>query len=177
MFVCTYVYLFSSFCVFLCDCASACVSVCLSICFAVSQSLTHSHPPSTSITLFDNWPIQVNCILDTVISSLFPTLLFYFIILFYDTQTTNTISFLFSLFGTGMVIKKFGLTATLIAFPVLMLVCTALVWVAPNIWVSFFFTFFSYFSLSVSLPFCIIYFSFLTFLFFLLFFLKFHLAI
>ena len=50
-------------------------------------------------------------------------------------QTTNTISFLFSLFGTGMVIKKFGLTATLIAFPALMLVCTALVWVSPNIWV------------------------------------------
>jgi hypothetical protein len=34
-----------------------------------------------------------------------------------------------------MVIKKFGLTATLIAFPALMLVCTALVWVSPNIWV------------------------------------------
>ena len=59
-----------------------------------------------------------------------PTLSFLCII-----QTTNTISFLFSLFGTGMVIKNFGLTATLIAFPALMLVCTALVWVSPNIWV------------------------------------------
>lgn len=52
-------------------------------------------------------------------------------------QTTNTISFLFSLFGTGMVIKRFGLTYTLIAFPALLLVCTVFVWVAPNIWVVF----------------------------------------
>ena len=51
-------------------------------------------------------------------------------------QTTNSISFLFSLFGTGMVIKRFGLTATLIAFPALMLVCTLLIWLMPNIWVS-----------------------------------------
>lgn len=36
-----------------------------------------------------------------------------------------------------MIIKNFGLTATLIAFPVLMLVCTAIVWIAPNIWVVF----------------------------------------
>ena len=54
---------------------------------------------------------------------------------FNSWKTTNTISFLFSLFGTGTVIRNFGLTATLIAFPVLMLVCTALVWVSPNIWV------------------------------------------
>jgi AAA family ATP:ADP antiporter len=53
----------------------------------------------------------------------------------YFGQTTNSISFLFSLFGTGMIIKRFGLTVTLIAFPVLLLICTVLVWVAPNIWV------------------------------------------
>jgi AAA family ATP:ADP antiporter len=50
-------------------------------------------------------------------------------------QTTNSISFLFSLFGTGMVISRFGLTATLVAFPALMLICTLLVWLMPNIWV------------------------------------------
>lgn len=54
-------------------------------------------------------------------------------------QTTNTISFLFSLFGTGAVIQRFGLTNTLVAFPVLMLVCTVLVWVAPNLWVNNYF--------------------------------------
>jgi AAA family ATP:ADP antiporter len=56
----------------------------------------------------------------------------------YFGQATNSISFLFSLFGTGMVIKKFGLTATLIAFPALLLGCTVLVWMAPNIWMVFF---------------------------------------
>lgn len=55
----------------------------------------------------------------------------------YFGQTTNSISFLFSLFGTGFVIKRFGLTYTLIAFPVLLLICTVMVWVAPNIWVVF----------------------------------------
>jgi AAA family ATP:ADP antiporter len=55
----------------------------------------------------------------------------------YFGQTTNSISFLFSLFGTGMVIKKFGLTNTLIAFPVLLLICTFFVWTMPNIWVVF----------------------------------------
>lgn len=55
----------------------------------------------------------------------------------YFGQTTNSISFLFSLFGTGMVIKKFGLTNTLIAFPVLLLICTVLVWIWPDIWMVF----------------------------------------
>ena len=36
-----------------------------------------------------------------------------------------------------MIIKRFGLTWTLIAFPVLMLGCTLVVWIAPNIWVVF----------------------------------------
>lgn len=55
----------------------------------------------------------------------------------YFGQTTNSISFLFSLFGTGMVIKRFGLTNTLIAFPVLLLFCTVMVWMSPTIWVVF----------------------------------------
>ena len=64
-----------------------------------------------------------------------PLLIPQFYFLSFLTQTTNSISFLFSLFGTGMVIKRFGLTTTLIAFPALMLVCTVLVWTMPNIWV------------------------------------------
>jgi ATP:ADP antiporter, AAA family len=51
-------------------------------------------------------------------------------------QVTNTISFAFSLFGTGFVIEHFGLTATMLSFPVLMLICTALAWVSPDLWVS-----------------------------------------
>jgi len=53
----------------------------------------------------------------------------------YFGQTTNLISFLFSLFGTGMVIKVFGLTNTLIAFPAMMLGCTLLIWLMPTMWV------------------------------------------
>lgn len=56
----------------------------------------------------------------------------------YFGQTTNSISFLFSLFGTGMIIKRCGLTNTLILFPVLLLICAFLVWGWPNIWVNFF---------------------------------------
>lgn len=52
-------------------------------------------------------------------------------------QVTNTISFLFSLLGTGFVIEKFGLTLTLISFPVLMLVCTVIVWLSPTLWTIF----------------------------------------
>ncbi len=55
----------------------------------------------------------------------------------YFGQTTNGISFLFSLFGTGAVIKKFGLSMTLLAFPVLLGACSALVWISPTIWVVF----------------------------------------
>mmetsp|Transcript_14564 Transcript_14564/g.24200 ORF Transcript_14564/g.24200 Transcript_14564/m.24200 type:complete len:584 (+) Transcript_14564:132-1883(+) len=55
----------------------------------------------------------------------------------YFGQTTNSISFLFSLFGTGMVIKRFGLTTTLVAFPALMLICTVFIWIMPNIWIVF----------------------------------------
>jgi len=42
------------------------------------------------------------------------------------------------MFGTGKVIKHFGLTASLISFPVFMLVCTILVWLYPDIWMVFF---------------------------------------
>jgi len=55
----------------------------------------------------------------------------------YFGQMTNSISFLFSLFGTGAIIKRLGLTKTLIAFPVLLLVCTFFIWTMPNIWVVF----------------------------------------
>lgn len=55
----------------------------------------------------------------------------------YFGQTTNSISFLFSLFGTGFVIRRFGLTATLVLFPVLLLICTVAVWMSPTIWVVF----------------------------------------
>jgi AAA family ATP:ADP antiporter len=55
----------------------------------------------------------------------------------YFGQTTNSISFLFSLFGTGAVIKNFGFTNVLIAFPVLLLICSSFVWISPTIWVVF----------------------------------------
>ena len=55
----------------------------------------------------------------------------------YFGQMTNSISFLFSLFGTGAIIKRLGLTKTLIAFPVLLLICTFFIWTMPNIWVVF----------------------------------------
>lgn len=56
----------------------------------------------------------------------------------YFGQMTNSISFLFSLLGTGIVIKNFGLTVTLISFPILLLGCTALVFFKPDLWTVFF---------------------------------------
>ena len=41
------------------------------------------------------------------------------------------------LVAAGFVIKRFGLTNTLISFPVLMVVCTLLVWLQPTIWMVF----------------------------------------
>ena len=55
----------------------------------------------------------------------------------YFGQTTNSISFLFSLFGTGVFIRELGFTKTLIAFPVLLLVCTLVLWTMPTIWCVF----------------------------------------
>lgn len=55
----------------------------------------------------------------------------------YFGQTTNSISFLFSLFGTGVVIKELGFTKTLIAFPTLLLACTVVLWTMPTIWCVF----------------------------------------
>ena len=52
-------------------------------------------------------------------------------------QITNSISFLFSLFGTGFVIKRIGLTQTLISFPMLLLLCQITVWITPTLWVVF----------------------------------------
>lgn len=52
-------------------------------------------------------------------------------------QTTNLISFLFSLFGTGMIIQRYGLQVTLISFPALLLACAVIVYVSPTIWVVF----------------------------------------
>ncbi len=55
----------------------------------------------------------------------------------YFGQTTNGISFAFSLLGTGAVIKKWGLSTTLLAFPVLLGACSTLVWMSPTLWVVF----------------------------------------
>lgn len=54
----------------------------------------------------------------------------------YFGQTTNTISFLFSFFGTSLVIKHLGFSYTLLAYPAILLGCTVFVWTMPNIWVS-----------------------------------------
>jgi AAA family ATP:ADP antiporter len=47
---------------------------------------------------------------------------------------TNSISFLFSLLGTGKFIQAFGLAYSLIAFPAIMLMATAVLYVTPDIW-------------------------------------------
>ncbi len=49
---------------------------------------------------------------------------------------TNTISFLFSFFGTRAIISGFGFGLTLLAYPALLLICTGFVWAFPNIWVN-----------------------------------------
>jgi AAA family ATP:ADP antiporter len=59
----------------------------------------------------------------------------------YFGQTTNTISFLFSFFGTSLVIKHLGFSYTLLAYPAILLGCTVFVWTMPNIWVSMRFMF------------------------------------
>ena len=55
----------------------------------------------------------------------------------YFGVTTNSISFLFSLFGTKSIIKNFGLSFTLLSFPAMLLICALLVWFFPNIWMVF----------------------------------------
>jgi AAA family ATP:ADP antiporter len=56
----------------------------------------------------------------------------------YFGQVTNCVSFLFSLFGTKIFIQKLGFSKTLIAFPVLLLICTIVLWHSPNLWCVFF---------------------------------------
>lgn len=55
----------------------------------------------------------------------------------YFGQATNSISLLFSFFGTGLILEKFGLTLTLISFPCLLLICSIIVWTSPSIWIVF----------------------------------------
>lgn len=55
----------------------------------------------------------------------------------YFGQMTNTISFIFSLLGTGAVIKAFGLTNTMLSYPILLLACALVVWMSPTLWVVF----------------------------------------
>ena len=55
----------------------------------------------------------------------------------YFGQMTNSISFLFSLFGTKSIIEKLGFSKALLSFPTLLLVCTVVLWFMPNIWVVF----------------------------------------
>ncbi|CAM9648266.1 unnamed protein product, partial [Phaeothamnion confervicola] len=55
----------------------------------------------------------------------------------YFGQVTNGISFVFSLLGTSMVIRRLGLRRTLIMFPTLCLAVVLLVVSAPNLWIIF----------------------------------------
>lgn len=55
----------------------------------------------------------------------------------YFGQMTNTISFLFSLLGTGFVIKRFGLTNTMISYPILLFSCAIIVYLYPSLWIVF----------------------------------------
>jgi len=52
-------------------------------------------------------------------------------------QVTNLISFLFSFFGTSLVIRNLGLKLTLLAFPSLCFVCICVVFFFPSLWVVF----------------------------------------
>jgi len=52
-------------------------------------------------------------------------------------QATNTLSFLFSLFGFSYVVRSLGLRRTLRLFPVLLLLAVVLSWWAPGLWMLF----------------------------------------
>jgi ATP/ADP translocase len=52
-------------------------------------------------------------------------------------MVTNSVSLLFSMFGTGAVLHHCGLTATLTVFPAVMLASTHLVWALPTLPVLF----------------------------------------
>ena len=47
---------------------------------------------------------------------------------------TNSIALVFSLLGTGMIIEKYGLTNSLIAFPVCLGICAIAIYFFPTIW-------------------------------------------
>ena len=47
---------------------------------------------------------------------------------------TNSIALIFSLLGTGMIIDKYGLTNSLIAFPVCLGICAVAIYFFPTIW-------------------------------------------
>jgi ATP:ADP antiporter, AAA family len=52
-------------------------------------------------------------------------------------QTTNALSFVLSLLGTSMVIRRFGLRSTLILFPTLLCVACMVVYLSPTLEVVF----------------------------------------
>jgi AAA family ATP:ADP antiporter len=52
-------------------------------------------------------------------------------------QSANFLTLLFSLFGTSFIIRKFGLTLSLVAYPVMVGIIVYCVWWAPTLWVLF----------------------------------------
>jgi len=52
-------------------------------------------------------------------------------------QTINAFTFLFALFGTSFIIRKCGLTISLVAYPIIVGVMVCCVWYSPTLWVLF----------------------------------------
>ena len=53
-------------------------------------------------------------------------------------QTANFLTLLFALFGTSFIIRKFGLTLSLVIYPIVVGIMVYCVWASPTLWVLFY---------------------------------------
>lgn len=52
-------------------------------------------------------------------------------------QCANTLTLLLALFGTSLIVRKFGLTLSLVAYPAIVGLIVCVVWYSPTLWVLF----------------------------------------